>query len=554
MLGLVGDAFGAGTCSLWLLSPEGSEMRLAYERGADPAAIARFRAMPMTSDLPGPIVVRTATPVFMASQAERDERWPALAGTPSPSEALAVLPMVVAGRGLGCLAFGFVDVREFTDDEQLLLLASAEQCAIAVDRAQLYESTKVRADSQELLARVAMVATETDEWQDVAKRVTAACAERFVDWSAIYVREGSLLRRAAAASSLEPALAAELTDRFPVPLGADAPVAAAIRSNEPQRMGPVSTELLEAMSPSSRYAELARNLPITDGWALPLSSGPEAFGCMTFGVRDAPVDDQLTEVALSVAHRTASMLRAIDRFSAQRAAVAALYEVAMAQEPPKVEGIDVVASYVPFSDAATIGGDWWDSLALPDGRVALAVGDVVGHAIPTAAVMGQMRNAMRAYLLEHADPGLVLTALSRLLHWTHPDAHATAALALVSPSDGAVSWAIAGHPPPLEIGEESVAFWETPRPPPLGVRIHGELVEYRSMSRQLPAGSTVLLYTDGLVEGRRRNIDEGMHDLARVAARVMRSALPLVDKCEAVLAAMVDRVEDDICLVAGQRL
>jgi serine phosphatase RsbU (regulator of sigma subunit) len=214
-----------------------------------------------------------------------------------------------------------------------------------------------------------------------------------------------------------------------------------------------------------------------------------------------------------------------------------------------IRGVQIVARYVPLAAAGTIGGDWWDALALPSGEVALAVGDVAGHGIQPAAVMGHARNALRMELVSGTGPADALTAVSTFLDWTHPLAHCTAIAATVSPATGAMRWASAGHPPPVFVSPDGTAsFLEAPPAPPLGVKTR-RMQSYSDQSVELRPGSTLLLYTDGLIEGRRRGIDTGMKVLAKLAGEI-RPSQPLEDVADGILAALVDHQDDDVCLVA----
>ena len=151
-------------------------------------------------------------------------------------------------------------------------------------------------------------------------------------------------------------------------------------------------------------------------------------------------------------------------------AIAALHEVALPAATDELPGLEVVTRYVPLGDAGTIGGDWWDSLPLPDGTIGLAVGDVAGHGVPSAAVMGQVRNALRSELVAGKSPAEALTGVGTFLDWTHPSAHCTAIAARLSARSGSFRWCSAGHPPPLVVtADGETTFLRSSPAPPLGV-------------------------------------------------------------------------------------
>jgi anti-sigma regulatory factor (Ser/Thr protein kinase) len=215
---------------------------------------------------------------------------------------------------------------------------------------------------------------------------------------------------------------------------------------------------------------------------------------------------------------------------------------------PVVPGLKVAARYRP--GGAKVGGDWYDAIQLDDGSIGLAMGDVVGHGLGAAALMGQLRHAARAYALEgHSPPG-VLDRLDRLVR-SLPGAQMATLLYLVSDPDlRRVRFASAGHVPPLIIGPDSKArFLEGTPNPPLGVfdsSGHKELIV------ELDPGSTIVLYTDGLVEERGVSIDAGLEALRRAAEYDTDPE----ELCDHLVASMLEihPASDDIAVLALQAL
>ena len=183
---------------------------------------------------------------------------------------------------------------------------------------------------------------------------------------------------------------------------------------------------------------------------------------------------------------------------------------------PAIDGVELEARYLPASKGAAIGGDWYDAIELEDGRVAVVVGDVVGHGLRAATVMGQLRNAFRAYALVETSPAQTLVRLNRLLSKDGRDLMATALCIAIDRDSGELEVASAGHPPALVIEPGSRArFIEDGRSVPLGT---ADPAPYSVASAQLEPGSTLILYTDGLVERRDTSLDDRLAQLATVAA------------------------------------
>ena len=182
---------------------------------------------------------------------------------------------------------------------------------------------------------------------------------------------------------------------------------------------------------------------------------------------------------------------------------------------PEVPGVALAARYEPGGNGATVGGDWYDAIALPGGRVAIAIGDVVGRGIEAAATMGQMRSAMRAIIMQADDTGLMTERLNRFALGVGDCVLTTVVLAIFEPGTGRLRYTNAGHPPPLLISSSGGAtFLEDEPAPPLGVV---ETPRYRQRTLDLEPGSTLLLYTDGLVENPAEPLDAGLERLRETA-------------------------------------
>ena len=178
---------------------------------------------------------------------------------------------------------------------------------------------------------------------------------------------------------------------------------------------------------------------------------------------------------------------------------------------PDVPGTTIVTRYVPALSDVEVGGDWYDVIPLGSGRVGLAMGDVVSRGVRAASVMGQLRNALRAYALDGDPPAVVLDRLHGLVRTFERREMATLAYMVVDPTGLSYTLASAGHPPPLVLSPDGdVSLLEEGRGPPLGAVAD---VAYAETGGALAPGATVLLYTDGLVERRDMWLDEGMERL-----------------------------------------
>jgi PAS domain S-box-containing protein len=217
---------------------------------------------------------------------------------------------------------------------------------------------------------------------------------------------------------------------------------------------------------------------------------------------------------------------------------------------PAIEGVELAASYLPGAGGAAIGGDWYDVLERPDGRVALVVGDVVGHGLRAAASMGQLRNAFRAYGMVEASPAEVVARINRLVMSGVEQVMATVLYLVLDRETGELAFSAAGHPPPLVIAPDGARFLDGGRSVPIGAT---DPAVFREATAVLPPGSTLLLYTDGLVERRDAPLEERLGALAEAAGD---AGAPLADLCERVVAAVLGDGEpgDDVALLAVRPL
>ncbi|MFB9236137.1 PP2C family protein-serine/threonine phosphatase [Plantactinospora siamensis] len=233
--------------------------------------------------------------------------------------------------------------------------------------------------------------------------------------------------------------------------------------------------------------------------------------------------------------------------SLDQAAALALQRSLIPEELPQVPGLELAARYVP-GHASGVGGDWYDVFTLPSGWVGMVVGDVSGHGLQSAIVMGRVRSALRAYALICDDPAEALTLLDRKVVHFEAGSLTTALYAMISPDRTELRVSLAGHPRPVLVAPDGPKILlPAPIDPPLGTGPRQP--RRRSATAALPPGAVLVSYTDGLVERRGEVFDVGV---ARLTAAVpVASPSTVADTVMATLDA--EHPADDIALLVVRR-
>lgn len=235
----------------------------------------------------------------------------------------------------------------------------------------------------------------------------------------------------------------------------------------------------------------------------------------------------------------------VDRTRSERAAATLLQESLLPARLPSTEGWELAARYVPGAESG-VGGDWYDVFELPGDRIGVVIGDVAGSGLQAAVVMGRLRSALRAYALDYFDPAQVLCKLDRKASYFEHNTMATVAYAVIDTATHRMTLAVAGHlPPVLAVPGEQARFVPAHIGPPIGFELGTS--GRRSVDLDVPPGTLIVLYTDGLVERRGQDLDVGLERLRQIV-----SPMGPESACNRVMATMVgyQPATDDIALVA----
>ena len=309
---------------------------------------------------------------------------------------------------------------------------------------------------------------------------------------------------------------------------------------------------------SPERADRVRQYGFHSVLAVPMHARGITLGVATFSRHRRPEPFAQDDLLLGeeITARAAVCIDNARRYTREHRTSLTLQSSLLPQRPPRQAAVEVASRYLPANPQAGVGGDWFDVIPLSGARVALVVGDVVGHGVQASAAMGRLRTAVRTLADVDLPPDELLTHLDDLvIHLSNEDSAdgpsgdfgATCLYAVYDPVSRRCTLARAGHPvPALATPDGEVEYLDVPAGPLLGL---GGL-PFEATELEVPEGSVLALYTDGLVEARDRGIDEGIDTLREVLAR---SAPSLEDTCDAVLRELLpDRPTDDVALLMAR--
>jgi PAS domain S-box-containing protein len=527
---------------------------------------------PLDDELPTQWVARHGEPLLFADAAAAEARFPRMAEVNEVlgSRALAALPLRVEGRLIGAFVVVWATDHVFSDTDVALLEGLTAQIALTASRLQ---ADIVRADAVaamtaatarlQLLADAGRVLSGTLEITRQVGQLADVVVPTLADWCWLVVTDEQGRLHEMASAHRDPGLRAELelyVHSMVAVMTEEAAASVVTRTGRPLVLPRIDAARIERSIPEPATRELLGRLGLASGVIVPLVARGQSLGALGLfnGAERGPHTPAEVETAVEVGRRAGLALHHARLYGQQRALAGALQH-SMLTDPPEPEHCEIVVRYVPAAAGAEIGGDWYDAFLEPGGATVLAIGDVVGHDVRAAAAMGQLRGLLRGISYSSgAPPAQVLTQVDRAVRGLGLDTMATAVVARLERGDDDLAagrtllrWSSAGHPPPVLLrpdGQVEVLDGDLPDLL-LGV---DPSVQRHDRVAVLPAGSTVFLHTDGLVERRDRDLDTGTAALVSVLAEY--ATLPLADLCDRVLERLfLPDAEDDVALLAVRR-
>jgi serine phosphatase RsbU (regulator of sigma subunit) len=456
-----------------------------------------------------------------------------------------------SGTGvIGALSFARGrDLPPFVAADTELADELARRASVAIENARLYQSRDRATERLALLNEASRALASTLDIATAFRRMGEALVPDLADLCYLDLVEEEGTRRLVVAN---PALGdATSLERWPPDPRGRNPIAEVIARGEPTVLVELTEEVLARVARDDDHLEMIRRLGIHSVIIVPLVTQGHVVGALSLlraaeGARYAPADLSVVEV---LGRRVSMAVENGRLFAGQRELAETLQRSLLPPVLPSVPGVAVAVRYLPAGAAMDVGGDWYDAFTVRAGLLAFALGDVAGHGAHSASVMGQLRNALRAYMIEDPDPARVLARLDALLAALEPDEMATLTCGTLDPERGELRLSSAGHLQPLLVDRDGRGSrLDQERGVPLGT---GAPVHYRTTTIRLRPGDTFVLFTDGLVEDRRRPLDVGLERLVDVASTREHPGDPAA-LCDALVDGMLGGTngEDDVAVLA----
>ena len=444
---------------------------------------------------------------------------------------LVVAPVSADGRRLGVLVLALgagpddlIDLDQpggtatLTTADVNLLWTIGRQAGQALERARLHEQAARQAERASFLLEAARLLAEAADVGETVDRLAGLAVGRLADLCVVDLEsDEGLIRPAVRHRDPGRARLAEELRAHHLPRRSDThPSVRALQSGGTQWVRTVDDAFLRSVALDEAHLEVMRALDLTAVVAVPFAAEGRQLGVLTIAAdaRRGPFTVADVEVAEQLALQLGLVVARAQRFDLAVRTSHALQDNLLPPAPPSLEGLAIAVRYLPATYGIDVGGDFYDVVQLPGAEVGLAVGDVVGHDITAAATMGQLRSVYRALLADGPAPGVIVDRLQTGWPLLSLRRMATALFASLDPVSGRLRFASAGHPPPVLV-EGGRARYLPVRPSRMLGAPPSQAVEWDGV---LPHGASLVLFTDGLVESRSADIDEGFDRLLAAAS------------------------------------
>jgi PAS domain S-box-containing protein len=414
---------------------------------------------------------------------------------------------------------------------------------------------KQREDTLEFIAQASAALAGLRDPVTALEQVAELAVPRLADWCVVQLLDDDSGLRNVAVAHVDPEKvrwARELEARYPPDTTAPTGAPEVIRTGRSEIYPEIDDDLLVAGALDADHLEILRQLNMRSAMIVPLVARDRRLGAISFLATADSGRQYVTahlEAAEELGRRAGLAVDHARLFDREHRTAETLQRALLPSSLPDIPGYAVAVRYLPGTQGDAAAGDFYDAFALPGGSFGIVIGDIVGRGIPAAATMGLVRNALRAYAVFSNGPAEVLQRLYGMIDAYGDVPFATVLYLVFDPATGRATYATAGHLPPLLVGAGRSEYVTGPPCPPLGSPTPATCAEH---AVELAPGTTLVLYTDGLVEDPGKPLDEGLRQLARAAERPAADLEALADHIVADHTALGVR-PDDIALLILKR-
>ena len=532
---------------------ERGRLRVLASVGYEPEVVATYQSLPLEASTPLTDLLRAGAPMRTESRQELVDLYPDLPHS-SLSESIACVPLEVEGRVLGVLALSSVQPAAFDDDDLVFLLTLARQAAQAMERGRLLAAEREARRRVTFLAMASARLAASLDFHQTIDAVAALAVPAGGDWCSVHLLDEHGAPQLVTVHHRDPELQDLLTElfvRYPPDPERGAGIGQAVGEQRTVHHRAFADEVVRAIARDPWHYDALRRLGLGSALVVPLQVVGRTIGVLTLTSEEQHhYTDADVELVEDLARRMATAVDNALRYRQERETALTLQRSLLPRALPDLPGLTVAHRYRPGAAGAEVGGDWYDIVPLTRGRVGLVIGDVMGRGIAAAAVMGQLRAAVRACALVEDSPSAVLGLVDAAMSSLGQTSLTTCLYGVLDPATATLQLASAGHLPPLVVHRDGGGQYVELEPgPPLGV---GAAPPPESVVH-LPEGALLLLFTDGLVEGRRQPVEEGLLALRNAVAELGELEPSGVEElCDTLLRVMGrdGRPDDDSAMLA----
>ena len=516
-----------------VVTPGGQTALLDHGAGLPQDVQDRWGEIDLSASTPLGEAITTGVPVWLPSLIDVHERFPDLVTDTEAAglAATASLPLFAPGGGevIGGIGFAWATPQQFDDQQRATIATVARLASDALGRSGLIAAERAGVARAERLARAASALVAAATLVEVANAVFEIGVRAFdVAGAGLALVDPDDPQSLVIldATGYDPEIVAAW-NRFPIAM--PSPAADAIRDGTLVYLS--SDRALQARYPSA--VEVLTSTGHRSWAAVPLAVGNRTLGALTLSFDRPHALDEHDQLDLfGLASHVASAVDRAQTHDRDHGLVVAIQRSLMSGAETRSSSVELAGHYLPAA-AENVGGDWYDSIPLPDDRTMLVIGDVVGHGIDAAITMSQLRSAARVLAPSHG-PAALLEALDRYALTLAGARYTTAAIIVIDPATMTATYSSAGHPPALaHLTDGSIVRLDQAR----GTLLGFHLAPRPEASISLGDGATIVAYTDGLIERRNEPIDVGIDRLTRAIAS---STEPVRDLCDGLARSLID--------------